>query len=158
MPAFLPKPDIELEWVSTTATDPLETFRGYGLEMGLGIESTRVDRWQLIVGWFLVLSYAIGSPAFAIVEARSGLFSQRFDYSPEFLYLVSGVQFVCSLVLFNRSVAPWSAIVLTALSLGAVVSHIRIDSPVTALPALVYTAIQIWYGLRMYRQHRDRAA
>lgn len=117
-----------------------------------------MSRWQRIVGWFLVLSYAIGSPAFAIVEARTGLFSQRFGYSPEFLYLVSGIQFVCSFVLFVRSVAPWSAFVLTVLTVGAIVSHLRINSPVTALPALVYTALQIWYGFRMYRQNRDQAA
>ena len=118
----------------------------------------RVDRWQLIVGWFLLLSYAIGSPVFAIIEARTGIISQRFDYSPEFLYLVSGTQFVCSSVLFVRSAAPWSAMVLTALTVGAVVSHIRIDSPVTALPALFYTVLQTWYGLRMYRQLHDKRA
>jgi len=126
--------------------------------MGLGMGSARVDRRQLIVGWFLVLSYAIGSPVFAIVEARTGLISQRFDYSPDFLYLVSGIQFVCSLVLFVRSAAPWSAMVLTVLTAGAVVSHFRINSPVAALPALVYSALQIWYGLRMYRQLHDKPA
>jgi hypothetical protein len=118
-------------------------------------EHARVDRWQLIAGWFLFLSYAIGSPVFAIIEAKTGLFSARFEYPPEFLYLVSGVQFVCSLMLFKRAVAPWSISVLTALTIGAVASHIRIDSPTTALPALAYTAIQIWYGFRMYRQHGD---
>lgn len=123
--------------------------------MSQGIKSSKVDRWQLIAGWFLFLSYAIGSPAFAIVEARTGLFSERFDYPPQFLYLVSGVQFVCSLVLFSRTFAPWSVAVLTALSVGAVVSHFRIDSPVTALPALAYTAVQIWYGFRMYRHQRE---
>ena len=117
-----------------------------------------MSRWQRIVGWFLVLSYAIGSPVFAIIEARTGLLSQRFDYSPEFLYLVSGIQFICSLVLFLRSVAPWSAFVLTVLTVGAIASHLRIDSPVTALPALAYTALQIWYGLRMYRQLPGKAA
>jgi len=123
-----------------------------------GTERTRADKWQLIAGWFLFLSYAIGSPAFAIVEAKTGLFSERFEYSPEFLYFVSGVQFVCSVVLFVRSVAPWSVMVLTALTVGAVVSHLRINSPITALPALAYTAVQIWYGFRLYRQRRNKAA
>jgi hypothetical protein len=116
-----------------------------------------LSRWQRIVGWFLLLSYAIGSPAFAIAEARTGVFSQRFDYSPEFLYLVSGIQFGCALVLFVRSAAPWSALVLTILTVGAIVSHFRIGSPVSAFPALVYTVLQVWYGLRMYRQHGDKA-
>lgn len=113
-----------------------------------------MDRWQRIVGCFLVISYAVGSPAFAIVEARTGLLSQRFDYSPEFLYLVSGVQFLCSFTLFVRSVAPWSTAVLTVISVGAIVSHLKINSPVTSLPALVYTVLQVWYGLRVYRQNR----
>lgn len=126
--------------------------------MDHGTERTRADKWQLIAGWFLFLSYAIGSPAFAIVEAKTGLFSERFEYSPEFLYFVSGVQFVCSVVLFVRSVAPWSVMVLTALTVGAVVSHLRINSPITALPALAYTAVQIWYGFRLYRQRRNKAA
>lgn len=117
-----------------------------------------MSRWQRIAGWFLLLSYAIGSPAFAIVEARTGLFSVRFDYSPEFLYLVSGIQFVCAFVLFVRSAAPWSALILSVLTVGAIVSHFRINSPVTALPALVYTVLQIWYGFHMYRQLRDKAA
>jgi hypothetical protein len=123
--------------------------------MSKGTETLRVDRWHLIAGWFLFLSYAIGSPAFAVVEARTGLISERFDYPPEFLYLISGAQFVCSLALFSRSFAPWSAAVLTILSVGAVVSHFRIGSPITAFPALVYTAIQIWYGFRMYRRQRE---
>jgi len=121
-------------------------------------EETRVSRWQRAAGWFLFLSYAVGSPVFAIVEARTGLFSGRFNYPPEFLYLVSGAQFVCSLVLFMRKLAPWSAMVLTITTVGAVISHVRINSAVTALPALMYTVIQIWYGFRMYRQHRDRSA
>ena len=120
-------------------------------------EKTRADKWQSIAGWFLFVSYAIGSPAFAIVEAKTGLLSQRFDYPPEFLYVVSGTQFICSLALFARKLAPWSVIVLTVLSVGAVFSHFRIDSPVTALPALAYTAIQMWYGFRLYRRSRRTA-
>jgi hypothetical protein len=113
-----------------------------------------LSRWQRVAGWFLFVSYAIGSPLFAMVEAKTGAFSERFDYPPEFLYLVSGVQFICALVLFRRALAPWSTVILTVLSLGAVVSHLRINSVATALPALIYTAIQAWYGSQMYRQQR----
>jgi hypothetical protein len=113
------------------------------------------SRWQRVAGWFLFLSYAVGSPIFAIVEAQSGVFSERFHYPSEFLYLVSGVQFICALVLFRRALAPWSTLILTVLALGAVYSHIRINSAATALPALLYAAIQVWYGIQMYRLHRD---
>ena len=115
----------------------------------------RSGRWEIITGWFLTLSYALGAPAYAIVEARTGLFSERFDYSPEFLYLVAAGQFACSLVLFVRRLAPWSSAVLTILALGAVVSHFRIGSPITSLPAVGYVAIQIWYGSRMYRRYHQ---
>lgn len=119
--------------------------------MNRELEGTRVDGWQLVAGWFLLLSYFVGSPVFAIVEAKTGLFSERFKYPSEFLHLVSGTQFICSLVLFVRALAPWSAMVLTVITVGAVLSHLRIDSAVTALPALAYSAIQIWYGIRVNR-------
>jgi hypothetical protein len=107
-------------------------------------------------GWFLLVSYAIGSPIGAIIEAHTGAISGRFDYTPEFLYLVSAAQFVSALVLFNRFLAPWGIAVLTLVSLGAVYSHFKIDSPVTSIPAVAYTLIQIWYGIRMHREYRAR--
>lgn len=125
------------------------------LWMNQEIEKPVLSRWQRIAGWFLFLSYAIGSPVFAIVESKTGVFSARFNYPPEFLYLVSGVQFMCSFVLFKRALAPWSAVILTIFTMGAVISHLRIDSTASALPALMYTAIQVWYGSQMYRQYRD---
>lgn len=123
--------------------------------MNQEIDRPQFDRWQRVVGWFLLLSYAIGSPVFALVEARTGVFSERFHYPSEFLYLVSGTQFICSLVLFRSALAPWSTVVLTIITIGAAVSHLKINSAATALPALMYTAIQVWYGFRMHRQHRD---
>ena len=107
------------------------------------------DRWQRAAGWFLVISYAVGSPAFSIAEAMTGVISQRFDYSPEFLYLVGFTQFCCALALLKRSLVPWSCAILTVLSIGAVWSHLKIGSPLTGLPALGYTVIQVWYGYRV---------
>lgn len=126
--------------------------------MNADTEGTRTDRWQLVAGWFLLLSYFAGSPVFAFIEAKTGLFSERFNYPSEFLYLVSGIQFICSLVLFVRALAPWSALVLTVITVGAVLSHLRIDSAITALPALAYSAIQIWYGIRVNRSKQDVSA
>lgn len=101
--------------------------------------------------WFLFLSYAIGSPAFAIIEAQTGMFSERFGYPPGFLYLVSAAQVVCAFALLLRRAELWSVATLTVLTVGAVVSHVRIESPLTATPALLYTALQVWYGLRVCR-------
>ena len=118
--------------------------------------SRAADRWQLGIGWFLTLSYAIGAPAFSIAEAMTGVISSRFDYPPTFLYFVGGTQFLCSLVLFVRRLAPWSAAVLTVLAIGAVASHFRIGSPITSLPALIYVVLQCWYGVRVYRQNAGK--
>jgi hypothetical protein len=114
------------------------------------------DRWQGFARAFLFVSYALAPPVFAIVEARTGIFSERFAYPPAFLYFVSATQFVCAFGLLRRALAPWSIVVLTVLSLGAVYAHFRIDSPLTSIPALVYTAVQVWYGLRLFaRQDAD---
>jgi hypothetical protein len=116
----------------------------------------RADKWQRAAGWFLLISYVIGSPAFAILEAQTGTISERFGYSAAFLYSVGAAQFVCAAMLFVRAVAPWSCLVLSVLSIGAIVSHFRIGSPATALPAVVVTLLQIWYGIRIYRKDRNR--
>lgn len=120
-------------------------------QMDQETEQPELSRWLRVAGWFLFLSYAIGSPVFAIIEFKTGVFSERFNYPPEFLYFVSGAQFICSLVIFRRTLAPWSTVILTIITVGAVFSHLRINSPITALPALMYTAVQVWYGYRMYR-------
>lgn len=114
------------------------------------------DKLQRAAFWFLVISYSIGSPAFGIIEAQTGLLSERFGYPSTFLYLVSATQFVCALLLFNRRAELWSIAILTILAAGAVVSHFRIGSPLTSLPALAYVGIQIWYGLKILRQDLAR--
>lgn len=125
----------------------------YWMNRDLG--KTRTHKWQVAIGWFLLLSYAVGAPVYAIVEAYTGLFSERFNYPPVFLYFVSATQFVCALVLFVRKLAPWSSVILSILAVGAVFSHIRIGSAITALPAVAYTALQIWYGIRVHQQNRE---
>lgn len=109
------------------------------------------DKWQIFVRWFLAVAYGIGSPVFAVAEAMTGVFSARFDYPPEFLYFVSAVQFACVLLLVFRRAVLMGLAALTVLSLGAVYSHFKIGSPLTAIPSLVFTAMQVWYGYRVYR-------
>ncbi|MEQ8859323.1 MAG: hypothetical protein RIC56_11815 [Pseudomonadales bacterium] len=101
--------------------------------------------------WFLFVSYAVGGPAFAAVEAVSHLMSERFGYWPEFLYAVFLMQFVCSLMMLKRRLAIPALMMLTLISLGAMASHFRIHSPLTSLPALGYTAVQVWLALRIRR-------
>lgn len=111
-------------------------------------------KWQRVARWFLAIAYGIGSPAFAFAEVMTGVFSTRFDYPLEFIYLVSVAQFGCALMLVFRRVQLLSLAVLTVLSVGAMYSHFKIGSPVTALPSTGFTVMQAWYGYSLYRQRQ----
>jgi hypothetical protein len=41
----------------------------------------------------------------------------------------------------------WAAGGLTLTTLGAIALHLRIGSPLTAWAAVLYTAVQVWFGL-----------
>ena len=109
---------------------------------------TARPRWLRITRAFLAISYGLGAPATAFLEFQRHLLSDRFHYSPGLIYLVCAVQFVCAITLLVRRLAPWAAAALTVTTIGAVTSHIRIGSPQTAIPALIYTAVQVWFGLQ----------
>jgi DoxX-like family len=107
-----------------------------------------IIRWA---GWCLAVSYGVGAPVTAILELGSHLLSRKFDYPPALILLVCGIQLACAAVILVPSLAPWAAAALTVTTLGAVASHIRIGSPATAVPAALFTALQLWYGLKMRR-------
>jgi hypothetical protein len=109
------------------------------------------QRGVRIAKWFLVLSYGIGAPLFAWLEYRQGIFSARFQLPPMVLYLVAATQFASAVALSVRQLAPWAAAALSVTTLGAIAGHLRIGSPMTALPALCYTILQIWFGVRVSR-------
>jgi len=96
---------------------------------------------------FLAVSYGIGAPWTALLEVRGALFSKRFDVPPALIELTCAVQMLAALGLFSRRFAPWAAAALTVITLGAIAAHFRIGSPATALPAVLYTAVQVWLGL-----------
>ena len=105
------------------------------------------DRWRRITAWFLAVSYGAGAPAMAIVEYRRHLFSVRFDWPPALIYVTCAVQLACAFGVLAPRLAVASAVGLTVTTLGAVASHVRIGSPLTSIPALLYTAVQLWFGL-----------
>ena len=106
------------------------------------------NRWVGVAAGFLAISYGIGAPLTAFLEYGSQTLSQRFDLPPELIYITCGVQFVCAIGVLVRPLASWAAAALTVITLGAIASHLRIASPVTALPAIFYTAVQVWFGLK----------
>jgi uncharacterized membrane protein YphA (DoxX/SURF4 family) len=105
-------------------------------------------RWVRFAAWFLALSYGIGAPLTAYLEYASHTFSERFGYPATLIYLTCAVQLVCAVGVLVRPYARWAAVALTVITVGAIVSHLRIGSPLTAVPAIAYTAIQVWVALR----------
>jgi hypothetical protein len=108
------------------------------------------NKWANFAGWFLLVTYTLGALVFAFLEFSGNVMSARFDYPPALIYLVSAIQIPCAIaLLFPRLILP-SLAVFTALSLGAVASHFRIGSPMTSLPAIAYTVIQVWLAYRIW--------
>jgi hypothetical protein len=112
-------------------------------------KSSTSERWLSIAAGFLAISYGVGAPLTAILEHRSHLLSRRFDLAPELVYLTCGVQLVCSIGVLVKPIASWAAVGLTVTTLGAIASHLRIGSPLTAVPAIIYTAVQVWFWRRV---------
>ena len=112
----------------------------------------RASRSLRIAAWLVTISYGVAAPVTAFAEFRAATLSQRFGYPPEFIYLVCAVQLACVAGFFMASLAPWAAAGLTVITLGAVASHVVIGSPVAAIPALVYTVVQVWLGIKSRTQ------
>ena len=98
-----------------------------------------------LVAWILAISYLVGAPLAAFLEFSGQLMSERFGLPPLLIYLTCVAQVVLAVGILRPRFAVWSAALLTVLAMGAVVSHLRIGSPLTALPALAYTAVQLWF-------------
>lgn len=99
------------------------------------------------VGWFLALAYGIGGPVCIVLELRSHLFSERFDLPPALIFVVCVLQLLCAVGVLIPRFAASAAAGLTITTVGAIFSHLRIGSPFTTLPAIVFTVIQVWYGI-----------
>ena len=108
-----------------------------------------------VVVWVMAISYMIGAPVAAYLEFHGHTLSERFDLPAGLIYLTSAIQFMCSIGLLLPRFTILASALLTLIALGAVASHLGIGSPLTALPALVYVAAQIWI-IVVERRHRVR--
>ena len=115
------------------------------------------DRAVNMARWVLVVSYGLGAPAVAMLEVTRHVLSHRFGYPPALVYVTCAVQFLCAVALLLRRFVPQAAGILTVTTLGAAYSHVRIGSPMTAIPALLYTALQVWVGVGSRRPDRRTA-
>jgi hypothetical protein len=98
-----------------------------------------------IVAWVLAVTYFIGALLAGYLEYSGNVMSQRFDYPPLLIYATSAAQLILAAGLLRTRYSVWSAGLLTVIAIGAVVSHLRIGSPLTALPALAYVVVQLWF-------------
>lgn len=110
------------------------------------------------VAWFLAVSYGLGAPLVGVLEYRNSAFSERFDLPAWLIYTTTAIQLVCTPLVLSRRYARLAGLALSAITLGAVVSHFRIGSPLTAVPALFYTALQIWFAVRSGTSEAESAA
>jgi hypothetical protein len=120
-------------------------------------DSTR-GRLLRIAGWFLSISYGLGAPVTAIAELRSGALSERFGLPPELIYLTCAVQLASAPAVLVRALAPWAALALTAVTVGAIGAHLNTESPARAIPAVLYTGLQVWFGIRSHSARRNSPA
>ncbi len=114
------------------------------------------ERWVSRTGWLLAISYGVGAPLTAVIEYRGHAISQRFDIPVELVYATSLLQFGCALAVLVRPIASLAAAALTATTLGAIGLHLKSGSPMTAWPAVLFTAIQTWFGLACRHRRAQR--
>ena len=107
------------------------------------------QRSVMIARWFLAITYGITAPLTAALEFHRHLFSQRFDIPPSMLYVASATQALCVPLLFSPRWASRAAWILTVVTVVSIGGHLRIGSPQTAIGAVVFTAVQVWFGVRV---------
>lgn len=107
--------------------------------------------WPRRLAWFLAVSYVAAAPVMVVLESRDALFSQRFDLPAWLIYGTVVVQVVSVVLIVSERHAQKAALVLSATTLGALFSHIRIGSPLTAIPALAFTVVQLWLAVQLGR-------
>ncbi len=105
--------------------------------------------WLRATGVLLAIAYGIGAPLAAWAEVRGHALSQKFDLPPAFVLAVCVVQFACAFGVLVPRLASLAAAVLTVTTLGAIGLHLRIGAPAAALPAFVFTGVQVAFGLGM---------
>lgn len=102
-----------------------------------------MKRFRIVV-LIVAITYLVGAPVAAYLEYRGQLLSQRFDYPSILIYAVCAIQLAgAAALLFRRFMLP-SLVALTVIALGAIGSHFRIGSPLTALPSIAYVLVQLW--------------
>jgi FtsH-binding integral membrane protein len=102
------------------------------------------ERWAEIARWTLVVLYPIGIALLGWLEITQRTISQRLNLPPWMIWGGSAVQVLCVVGLAYRRSASWAALGLTATTLGAAGAHLRVGAPLHAIPALAFTALQLW--------------
>jgi hypothetical protein len=110
-----------------------------------------MNPWPRRLTWLLAVTYVAAAPIMVVLESRSAFFSQRFDLPAWLIYGTVIVQVASVLLILSNRYAPQAALALSAITLGAFFSHLRIGSPLTAIPALAFTVAQLWLAVQLGR-------
>lgn len=103
---------------------------------------------------FLALSYTVGGPLTAFVEHQSQTLSAHFGLPPGAIYLTCLIQFLCGFGVLWPSTAFGSAMVLSVFTVGAIGAHLSVGTILDTLPAVFYTVLQVWFGIRVRAGNR----
>lgn len=105
-------------------------------------------RVRLAVG-FVALSYAVGAPVAVLMEYRYGMVSGGLGLPGQVVLLAAAVQLCCSVAILFRVTANLATAALTVISIAVAVSYIRGGATLASVPALAYSVVQVWLGLRL---------
>lgn len=122
------------------------------------MSETTQRRLLRISAWFLAIAYGVGAPLAAVAEFRGAVLSERFGLPPELIYFTCAVQLACVPAVLLRALAPWAAFALSATTIGAIGAHLSTESPMRAIPAVAFTVLQVWFGLKSRSARRGAPA
>ena len=113
------------------------------------LEATGPDRVASLAVVVVALSYALGAPVAALMEHRYGVLSGGLGLPEHVVFLAAAVQLCCSVAILFRATANLATATLTVISIGVAVSYLRGGAPLASVPALAFTVVQVWLGLRL---------
>ena len=70
--------------------------------------------------------------------------SERFGLPAWLIYGTAVIQLLCVPLVLWKRYARYAAVTLSVITVGAALSHFKIGSPLTSVPALFYTGMQLW--------------
>lgn len=110
---------------------------------------TSPDRFVSLAVVLVAVSYAVGAPVAFLMEYRHGWVSGNLGLPENVIFLAAALQLCCSVAILFRATANLATAALSVVSIGVAVSYLRSGATLASVPALAYTLVQVWLGLRL---------